>query len=395
LAGVSAVSAGFASVVPANLAVAQTPEAAPVESGVNAALLSMLRSIPLSLVEENHTDGLELATFGDIALRLESVGVEIPAGATGEALGDAFRATMPIPVSNLMQATARADDSLALFGWTFADVHRILYSMTSEHGLVHVMQGDFDPAALEAAWTANGYQMLEVEGQTVASLAAEPEIDMESELGRLALSYVNNAALLDDRTLLYSPSLDALTLMLQATAGTVPSLGTDELVNTTVGAMTSPLSAASLLPGPALVALGDPLMILGPSADLDDFNLEDLPEPGPLPLMGLVGFVSGAAVPDTSLLEDESEPEPSGSMMVTSRLYTSPEDAVLAAKRSLLFLEAGWSFVSGAPYNEQFAGWRIDVDEDNETVLLEIDLYGNEGIWLNMIYSRDALFLYS
>jgi hypothetical protein len=396
LAGASAVSAGIVSAMPGGLTVAQTPEATPVDGGVNAPLLSMLRSIPLSLVEENYTDGAELATFGDIALRLESVGVEIPDPATGDdALREAFRATMPIPVSNLMQATARAEDSLALFGWTFADVQQLLYTMTSEHGLLHVLQGSFDQARLESAWSANGYQTIEVEGQTVASLAAEPEIDMQSELGRLALAHVNNAALLEDGTLVYSPSLDALTLMLQAHAGAVPSLGTDELVNTVVGAMTSPLSAASLLPGPALVALGDPLMILGQSADLDDFNLEDLPEPGPLPLMGLVGFVSGSSVPDTDVLEDEAEPKPSGSMMVASRLYTSPEDATLAAKRSLLTLETGISFATAEPFTERFAGWRVDVDEANETVLLEVDLYANEGIWLQVIYQRDALFLYS
>jgi hypothetical protein len=395
LASASAVSAGIASVVPGGLAGAQTPEATPVDGGVNAALLSMLRFIPLSLVEENYTGGSELATFGDIALRLESVGVEIPASAAGEALGDAFRATMPIPVSDLIQATARADDSRVLFGWTFADVHRLLFSMTSEHGLIHVMQGDFDPAALEAAWAANGYQMLDVDGQPVASLSAEPEIDLSSELGGLVLSHVNNAALLDDGTLLYSPSLDGLTLMLQAGSGSVPSLGTYDLVTTVVGTMTSPLCGASLLPGPALVMLGDPLMILGPSADIEDIELEDLPEPGPLPLMGLVGFVSGPAVPDRSLLEDESEPVPSGSMMVASRFYTSPEDAAFAAKRSLLTLETGVSFVTMEPFAERFPGWRVDHHEGSETVLLEVDLYANEGIWLQMIYQRDALFLYS
>jgi hypothetical protein len=397
-AGSAAASAGLAQVIPGRQAIAQTPEAAPTGSGANSALLSLLKFIPLSLVEENYSEGSELGTFGDIALRLDSVGVEIPDSASGEdAVREAFRATMPIPSGSLIQASARADDSVGLLGWTIADVDRQLFTMTSEGGLVHVMQGAFDAGALEAAWTANGYEMLEVEGQAVASLSAEPDMNIETELGRLALSHVNNAALLDGGTLVYSPSLDTLTLMLQANAGTVPSVGTYEMVERVVGAVTQPLSGASVLPGPALVMLGDPLtMVLGESVDLEDIDLEDFPEPGPLPLMGLVGFVSGSAVPDPSLLENEdAEPVVSGSTLVASRLYTSPGDAAIAAKRSLLFLETGVSFVTRRPYAEQFAGWRVDHHQDSDIVTLEVDLYANEGVWLQMIYNRDAQFLYS
>jgi len=388
VAGMAIASSGLAPGVPGRSVGAQTPEAS--ESSPNEPLLSLLRYIPLSLVEENYSQGHELATFGDGALRLATVGVEVPQpAAKTDELRDVFQATLPVPYGSLAQASVRAEDSLSLFEWRFVDVHRSLYTMSSS-GLLHVMRGSFDLDALMTAWSANGYQMLEVDGLAVASISAEADLDFETELGRLALASANNAAFLDDGTLLYSPTLEALTAMLQAPVGTESSLGTYDLVEAVVSSITTPLSGASLLPGPAFLA-PLPLILGGPS----EIEPDELPAPGPLPLMGLVGFVSGPETPEAAPEDGDTEPVPSGSMMVASLKYTTSEEAAIAAKRALLELETGVSPAVQVPFADRFAGWRVGHIAGSETMMIEIDLYGDEGIWLQMIYNRDASFLYS
>ncbi|CAN5807387.1 hypothetical protein BH20CHL4_BH20CHL4_13570 [soil metagenome] len=390
LAGAALAPASLGPTSSGRVTAAQTPDAAPGESSPNETLLSMLQFIPLSLVEENYRQGYELATFGDAALRLASVGLEISdLAASTEDFRDVAQATLPVPHGSLAQASLRAEDSLSLFGWTITDIHQSVYAMTSE-GLVHVMRGSFDPSALDAVWLANGYQMLDVEGHAVASVSAERNFDLSTELGRLTLGSANNTAFLEDGTLLYGGSLEALTAMLQAHNGAVPSLGSYALVESVVGAIGGPLSGASLLPGPALIS-GLPL-VLGADVDLD---LEDLPEPGPVPLMALVGFVSGPAVPDADLTNTDAEPIPSGSMLVAALKFLTAGEAAIAARRALLELETGTGPTSDIPFTERFAGWRVSHHADSDTMTLEIDLYGNENVWLQMIYNRDASFLYS
>ncbi|MEZ4500445.1 MAG: hypothetical protein R2839_10295 [Thermomicrobiales bacterium] len=57
-------------------------------------------------------------------------------------------------------------------------------------------------------------------------------------------------------------------------------------------------------------------------------------------------------------------------------------------------LETGASLRTGQPWSEVFPSWQISVDRDSDTVLTEIELYGNEAIWVQLFLSRDASFLY-
>jgi hypothetical protein len=79
--------------------------------------------------------------------------------------------------------------------------------------------------------------------------------------------------------------------------------------------------------------------------------------------------------------------------MVAVRRFLTAEEADLAARRSLIGLETGVSVARQMPYAEMFAGWRVSIPAE-EIVLVEADLYANESIWLQMIYTRDAGFLY-
>jgi hypothetical protein len=387
--GGAAAALGFASRLARPAGAVQDVGSVTRAEGSNAVLQEMLAFIPLSLVEENFTEGMELATFGDIGLRLETVGIDINALAGDEAVRTLARSTMPVPFGRLTQGILRADDPEALFGWTLTDVRQSLFTLASGGGEgVEIIRGTFDRAQIEEAWAANGYELLDVGDQQVASLSAEPTIDMESEISRIALSGANNVALVDDSTLIFCSSLDGLTAVLDAGRGQESSLGTDPMVNELIDAVPDALSGASLLPGGAFITQ----MPIGFSEE-GELELGDLPEPGPIPLMGLIGFVSGPAVPESDLTDSPADLVPSGGKMFAVRRFLTAEEADLAARRSLIGLETGVSVARQMPYAEMFAGWRVSIPAE-EIVLVEADLYANESIWLQMIYTRDAGFLY-
>lgn len=356
---------------------AQTPDS--VSAGENALLLEFASCIPQSLVAENASAGQELLVFADYAYRLQSVGIDLASIADPDEAFRAFaRSTLPLPAADIMVATTRTQDPFRIFGWTLGQVEQCSYVMSSE-GTLTVLRGAFNRAAIEAAWIAQGYQSLDVDGIAVASISAERTLDLSSEIGQLTLGNAGNAAFLDDGYLLYAPSLAALTAMIHAHTGTVDSLAIHPLVQSVVSSVPDRLSGAIILPPGAFIA-APPVLLGDPDTELV------LPEPGPIPLMGLVGFVSGSAVPDADI--------PSGSTFVSSRHFLTTDEAELAARRTLLTLESQYSMVSERQWSDIFAGWSISLDQDETNVLTAIDLIANEGIWSQIIYQRDASFLY-
>ncbi len=368
----------------------QTP-APPDGSTTNAALLELASYLPLSLLTENAVDGRELMILADYARRLSSVGVDPWAEVDEEEARRAFLGAMqPLPASNLFTGVNRAGpDAPSLFGWTLDQIDREA-SVMADATTLSVLQGRFDAQALEAAWQGQGYQARDAAGMAVYSLHEDASVDLESDLHRLVLSHANNVALIDPGILLYASTLPGLTAMIEAGQGVVPSLGADEIVGKVIDAVPEPLTGAMLLSTGAFLS-PIPISFGEESLDFDDIELS---EPGPLPLMGLIGFVSGPTVPDRDISTESAELVSSGSMVVASRRFLSAEEAEFAARRTLVTLETGLSVMSEQPWSDYFAAWRVWVEDDSNTVVVEADLYGNEAIWAQLVYARDASFLY-
>ncbi|MGE3797195.1 MAG: hypothetical protein AB7G88_05070 [Thermomicrobiales bacterium] len=366
---------------------AQTPDTG--NSSPNATLLEFASCFPLTQLSENASQGSDLLTFGDFANRLQSVGLDLNDIADPTEKARAFaQATLPVPASDLMVSTFRTDDPLGLLGWTIDQIDQSAFVMSSS-GILTALRGSFDVQMLQNAWNTQGYQQLDLDGVSVASLSPDGEMDLTSEIGRVTIRSALNAVLLDDGLLFYAPTLDALTLMIEAHDGQITSLGADPIVQNIVGAVSDPLAGAIILSAGSFASTM-PLVQSGENG----LEFGEMPEPGPIPLMGLIGFVSGPAVPENDLMASNVEVTASGSTLVATRHFLSLEEADLAARRTLLTLESQASFVTGQPWTEIFAGWRVAVDQERRTVLTEIDLYANEAIWSQLIYSRDAWFLY-
>lgn len=355
--------------------------------GSNQRLLELASFIPVFAVSDNASRGLELLTFGDTALRLEQVGVDLSAIADPLERATVFaRATMPVPLAKMVQASVQATDPEALLGWTILDIEQNASVMSSTVAFT-VLRGRFDPAVLQRAWLSQGYETRQVDGIEVASRSADGQIDLTSELGRLTLAAANNAALIGDATLIYASTQEALVSMVSAQRGEVESLGTMPLMQQTIEATPRALAGAMLLPAGAFVA---PPEI---PATQEDTKVA-VPEPGPVPLVGLVGFASGSAVPDSDPGASPEGPIPSGSSQIAVRLFLDDAELDLAAKRSLLTLDTQSNYRTGQPWRELFADWRISIDPAHSAVITDIGLFSNESIWQEVIAARDASYLY-
>ncbi|MBX3069071.1 MAG: hypothetical protein KF883_01085 [Thermomicrobiales bacterium] len=364
-------------------AVAQTPEVP--AAGMNGPLRDLATFFSLAPLSNNFTGSGELMTFGDLALRLEQVGVDLNAIAEPEEKRRQLGlATLPVPFAELVRASFQAEDPVALFGWNAFDIDQSAYVMSDAMTLT-VLRGRFDVDLIQRAWDENGYALVEQLGVPAASISAEPSFDVTTELGRLTLGKANNVAAVDDRTLIYASSLAGLEGMIESHRGDVESLGVMSTFNRVVAATPDALSGAVVLGPGAFVA--PPAITAGESG----IEFSTTWEPGPLPLLGLVGFASGPELPETGSSE---EPIPSGSRQIAVRHFLTEAELDVAAKRTLLYLDTQGSITMGLAWSEVFAGWQVWTDPENSAVISSIDLFGNEGAWLQALYARDAWYLY-
>ncbi|MCC6944511.1 MAG: hypothetical protein IT335_08025 [Thermomicrobiales bacterium] len=364
-------------------AVAQTPEVP--AAGMNGPLRDLATFFSLAMLSNNFTSSGELMTFGDLALRLEQVGVDLNAIAEPEEKRRQLGlATLPVPFAELVRASFQAENPVALFGWNAFDIEQSAYVMSDAITLT-VLRGRFEPDLIQRAWSENGYAPVDQLGVPAASLSAEPSFDMTTELGRLTLGKANNVALVDDRTLIYASSLAGLEGMLESHRGEIESLGVMSTYNQVVDAAPDALSGAVVLAPGAFVA--PPAITAGENG----IEFSTSWEPGPLPVLGLVGFASGPGLPDTGSSE---EPVPSGSRQIAVRHFLTEAELDIAAKRTLLNLDTQGSIAMDRAWSEIFAGWQVWTDPENSAVVSSIDLFGNEGVWLQTLYSRDAWYLY-
>ena len=118
--------------------------------------------------------------------------------------------------------------------------------------VITLLRGRFDEEKLRAAWANQGGQVIDVNGVDVASMREDFEFDIQTDIGRFGFSRFNNAAILPDGTVAFSPSLDGMRAVIAAAQGTGPSLGDRVDVAALVGAIEKPLASAYLMSGVAL-----------------------------------------------------------------------------------------------------------------------------------------------
>ncbi len=384
----------------ANAAVAQeaTPAATPAPTGPNATFLSLLGVAP-DFPAGQQPQG-EIAEFADVAAQLEAVGVAPVTSLNDPGSHDWISATMSLA---LPQGPAtRAADPLwrETFGFDIFQVDQSLV-VGEPPNQITIMRGRFDPAEVGSALEKAGYKAVDVGGVQGYSLHEDPEIDLTTAVSQLSLGKMNNAVFLPDGTLVFAGYLDTIRRVVAVSKGEAPSLASRVDVSTLVPAMPRTLASAILVPGAVLTLDSMIVGALLSSPDQVTALLDQVQKAGQMPrvAMGLFGITPGGplmsatagATPEASPTADESEP----AVFDIGLLTLSPEQARTAEQTVVARVQALDSQATQRPYADIFSSVTPAGPADLPVAVLELT-FGDEttpGVWAQLLYRRDLLFL--
>src|SRR5262249_1843225 len=148
-------------------------------------------------------------TFGDVALQEATVGVSRPTGTDDDSVGPWVRALNPLLLPQLMGQRYFDPDWQRLFGFNFFQIERGLEAGEPAMAML-VLQGELDAQAIDFALHASGFRPIDDPSAKVYSLFADGEIELKSDVSKIALARMNNIALYGDDILLAAPTLDLL-----------------------------------------------------------------------------------------------------------------------------------------------------------------------------------------
>jgi hypothetical protein len=360
-------------------------------------LESLLRYVPLAVLGEE-TPPI-LATFADIVAQLAVTGAERPDSVEGDddALDAWQKSLSPLAIPSELQFGAYTFLTRAMIGFDMTDVDAVLDAGESPAKLL-VLRGRFDTDRLRETWLTAGYRETVLGGATVYSLHAEGEIDVSSEVGKVVLARLNNAALLPDGTLLYAPTLALLERAVAAAQGGEPSIAERVDVRALLDAQTDALVSGVLFFGIALAGQLTGVPAFQPNAQgtpsLTITSVEVEQQMPPIAL-GMVGITAGGALPLSLTGEETPDPSIPDARVIYSLLMVQPGSAERAGEIAEARLATLDSLVLRMPYRELFASWETEVLADGQVLRLEIinPAGAQAGGWHRYLFSRDVLFL--
>jgi hypothetical protein len=325
-----------------------------------------------------------LATYADLSLWSEQTGVTLPENPTEEQFGDWLLSFNGAAIADPFLSYALAADWSTLVGFDLADLTQTV-QVGDPPDIVTLLRGNFDLARLQAAWEAQGYQPVEIDGvRAAASLHEGPEIDLSSELGKIALARMNNVAVLEDGTLVYTPTLTALEAVAATGRRDAPALADRVDVAALLAAQPEPLASAVIVDGSAFQATPFP----NQSPEAIQTQTASLGELGPI-TMGLIGVNPNPVSAGT--------PDVAGSAATVRISALFPTAALADAAIPVIEsrLETGVSLASQRPLTDYFGDWTASLAESGPVVNLELTLAPEvpAGIWLQMLFNRDLVFL--
>ncbi len=264
-------------------------------------------------------------------------------------------------------------------GWNMAQVDQTVESLHLPDGLM-LVRGRFDRQAVSDAWDQNGYQRLDVGGLEVAQVSADTGFDLSSEIGRFALGKINNAAWLDERTLVYATSQAVMEAVADTVDGTVESVFVRGNVEALSSALPTELVTSMLVDGSAFSS-----------------GEETGPGRGHQPVSSIVHALlghtaglplQGAAANGISLTIDAPD-----SVVLMAVEYLNRADAEAGLARAFEKLENGEAPSNGQPFAEQFSAWSGSVVADSPIIVLELAPSKNPAVWQQLLFRGDLTFL--
>lgn len=356
-------------------------------------LRAMLALAPAPMAEGESVS--VIAAFADIAAQTEKLGVARPDGIddADEVIEPWLRALESLYVSEpfLSRSLQLTRD---LIGFDLTDVDQTL-EVGAPPEMLTILRGRFDQSALETAWTALGYELLDVGGVRVASLFPTPEIDFENDFQRIVLSRLNNAALLEDGTLLYASSVEIIMAALATAAGEAPSLADRVDIAALLDTAPETFASAALVTGVALAGITD---LPGVDDEVEEEVMESQAgesEAMPPISLALLGFTPGG--PLFARGRDEATPEPfPKELRATILIYalmTTPGTAADAVEVAVDRLANAESMMTRQRYADFFEDWDGEAVGDGQVMRLELIPARPPRIIWQLLFARDLGFL--
>ncbi len=370
---------------PGRLLAVQSPTAG---MWVDPELASYLALTPASVVT---LDQATPVIYGNAKLQADTLGFALPFDTADEAARSAWvNGTYTVTLPSAFRNYGFMDGFSALTGFEIGQVFSGV-ELGEPPDVITMIRGAFDIDMIRAAQLAAGYQAIDIDGHTVYSLADDYALSPDNPVQRWALARLNNSALLDDGTLVYTPARELMRAVLtpEATLDTLPP------VRQALGALDAPLITAMLL-GPGAFVPSLPLeQLLQPQTEdeIADFILAMRDRtPAPAVLTGIVGSTAGGPLPSP---DEEITPVAAGepkSVTKMSLVYLTPDEAAAAAGQIENRLATGNSVAQERPWTDMFASWSAVQGADPSTVLVTLEWIGVPRS-LELIFNRDIGFI--
>jgi hypothetical protein len=371
---------------------AAAQEATPVPPA-GSVFASMLGQLPLSTA--GSADNVQLVTFADIAAQLAAVGVAELNSIDDMGNGnDWIRAILPLAIADPFARQAKILNR-TLIGFDLSDVDQTMQA-GEPPDMVSMLRGRFDHDAIAAAWAANGYQMVVVDGIQVASFSADMSFSPDNPIQRLTLNRLNNSAFLPDGTLVFTASLDTMRATIAAAAGTGPSLASRVDVVALLGAGDLGLATGVLFAGSAVAAAGQLPPDLTSATAVAEYFATEVASAGEMPpvALGLIGITPGGPLPNIGGTPESAAHGPLS--MVLIRLLLAQQGTAERARDVVEKRAAEYvSVVSRQPLSDLFSSILVTADSASNTILLEMtpNSPAAVGAWSKLLFNRDLGFL--
>jgi hypothetical protein len=338
----------------------------------------------------------QVFSYADLAAQSAVAGLPTPSGVDDPNFVPWSWALLPLLLPDDLVNYALVADWRALVGFDLTDLDQSL-EVGEPPSRLRFLRGRFDEAAIRRAWSDQGYRILDVDGITVASLHEDASFDLDTDLGRYAFAHFNNAAILPDGTLAYSPTLDGMREIIAVAQGKAPSLGDRVDVAALVGAIQAPLASATLVTGDSLQGM----TMLGPSAPSTPPAVGDLAtqiarfSAMPPIALALLGVTPGGPVtlPGGEIATPSADVPPA--RFEIALLLNNHAAAETAARVIDERLATGTSLFNHRPLTDYFSSWEVHALPVQPVTVAELTFAPDvqPRIWIQMIAHRDLPFL--
>lgn len=352
-------------------------------------LAELLSLVPATIVAS--PDVFQIAFFADIALQMETAGLPFPDSIDDEAaLSDWIVATMPLLVTSPFRERA-LQLGRDVLGYDVTDLDQTL-EVGDLPDAITVLRGRFDPNAISAAWLANGYELSSLSSVRAASLSKDGEIDLQNPIQQAVIGRMNNVALLDDSTIVYTRTWEMMEAVLAARSAAADSLAARVDVQRLLAAVDEPVVSVAVVGGSVFQGYEIPI----DDSDMATAIARTTSSDDPLPPLatGLVALTPGGPFKirqDATPIAADTEP----ARILYRVLMVQPGSAEEATPIVTQRLEDGTSVVTREPFSAFYGSWDVRPLEEGDILAIDFTLAPDRlpAIWIQPLYQRDLGFL--